>query len=219
MATKHELISRLRINTAHAKGLFIRAQAIATSIAKLSEPVAEGTDADTILDEARAMLVDVGQSGLDRISQHLDEGMNEIRRIAEQVEQVAGRVANLPETLSEGTIELLKETADAMEDRIAELIDMATTTFEETEQRVVTCIEETRSRVASLAEQAQNTVYAALEDLGRVLKQSRSDVDRIISTLERTRATVLTICNTVGIGASSARPVIETSVSAFSAVN
>lgn len=219
MATRHELMNRLRLNSAHAKDLLRRAQGIATSIADLADPIPDSVDADAVVAEAKAMLVEVGQSGLDRITQHLDEGMDEIRRIAEQVEAMAERVENLPEALSESTVELLMQAADTIEGQIAELVDMATTAFEETEQRVVNGVEEVRTRVAALAEQAQHAVHGALDELERVLNQSRADVDRIISTLERTRATVLTICNTVGIGASSARPVVEASVSVFSAVN
>lgn len=219
MATKHELMSRLRVNSAHAKDLLRRAQGIATSIAGLAEPLPSGVDADKVLDETRSMLADVGQSALDRISQHLDEGMDEVRRIAEQVDALAERVESLPGALSESTVELLTQTADTIDGRISELIETATTAFEDTQQRVVNGIDEIRTRVASLAEHAQDTVHAGLDDLERVLSQSRADVDRIISTLERTRTTVLTICNTVGIGASSARPVVETSVSAFSAVS
>ncbi|TIQ41870.1 MAG: hypothetical protein E5X49_17195 [Mesorhizobium sp.] len=165
------------------------------------------------------MLADVGQSALDSIAQHLDEGMEEVRRIAEQVEALAERVGNLPGALSESTVEVLTQTAGTIDGRISELIETATTAFEETKERVTNGIEDIRTRVTSLSENAQNTVQEGLDDLGRTLSQSRADVERIISTLERTRATVLTICNTVGIGASSTRPVVETSVSAFSAVS
>lgn len=219
MATKNELLTRLRVNAAHAKDLLRRAQGVATSITELTGPLPGGIDADTILAETRAMLADVGQSGLDRISQQLDEGMDEVRRIAEQVEMLAERVDNLPAALSESTIELLAQTAGTIDERISELIETATTAFEETRERVTNGIEDIRSRVILLAEKAQNTVQGSLDDLERALTQSRADVERIISTLERTRVAVLAICNTVGIGASSTRPVVETSVSAFSAVS
>lgn len=95
------------------------------------------------------------------------------------------------------------EQCTELEHEIEETIETVRTAFDDTE----------------LSGKVREDVERALGDLRDFVERTRRDVNQLMSTLERTRQTMLSICRTAGIGASSVQPIAEGAISAFEAVS
>jgi hypothetical protein len=100
-------------------------------------------------------------------------------------------------------------TSELLEQEIEGTIETVRTAFGDIEQRVKDAIEEAKGHIEELSGKVREDVERALGDLKDAVERTRRDVNELMSTLERTRQTVPSICRTAGIGASSAQPIVE----------
>jgi ABC-type transporter Mla subunit MlaD len=168
--------------------------------------------------EMTTILEQVAASGVDQVTNQLADWREPLDAIAERVEEVMGKIADLSDELRARSIEDLEEFSQTIDEQIEEMTSSVEVAFAETSDKINETIETTSKRLEELTGKAEATIEAALVDLQDGLGRARQDVDRIVSTLENTRQTVLTICRTLGIGASAAQPAVEVAATAFSAV-